>query len=448
MNSTFDAIEPSYGSPAAHANIQALTDVFRSGEKSGSQGLGIELEHIIVDGGGQPLPYTADAGTAGADRGECGSGNADGACVQAILETLKAHFPVETRHGDDLLGVARPGAAITIEPSAQLELSAGPFTSLAAARDELVAFETLLADIAQERGARVQTVGYDMARRAGDKILIPKERYEFMNRYLSEVSPYGPCMMRASASTQVSIDYTDEADAMRKLRLASAAAPLLSLITDNAPVFEGAPRTHRMVRTKIWMECDPARCSTAPGVLDPDFSFEKYAEWILRTPAIVRMDADGQARYDTATFSQIFADSPMTRADAQHALSMVFPDARLKSFVEIRPADSMPVRYVAAYAALIKGLFYAKTALDGMDGMLGGVSKAQVDAAKESLMAFGYEGAAFGRKAAELCDGLMELAHDGLSAEERPFLKPLADLVERRTTLADCGGACNPLAGI
>ena len=311
MDSTFDAIPTNSQDSVAQQNKQALIDVFRSGAKPDAQGLGIELEHIIVDGAGQPLPYSPSTGGT-ADEGETS------ACVRDILEALRPHFPIETRHGDDLLGVSRPGAAITIEPSAQLELSAGPFTSLADARDELVAFEKLLAETTQA----VQTVGYDMARRATDKILIPKERYEFMNRYLSEISPYGPCMMRASASTQISIDYTDEADAVRKLRLASAVAPLLSLITDNAPVFEAAPRTHRMVRTKIWMECDPARCSTAPGVLDADFSFEKYADWILRTPAIVKIEANGTVHYDTAPFSQIFADFPMTESDAEWCFPM------------------------------------------------------------------------------------------------------------------------------
>lgn len=434
MDSIFGTSESFAAGSVAEANRQALIDVFRSGAKSDSQGLGIELEHIIVDADGQPLPYSADA--------------KGGACVQDILEALRSDFPQETRHGSDLLGVSRPGAAITIEPSAQLELSAGPFTSLADARDELAAFEELLSGIAQQSGARVQTVGYDMARRATDKILIPKERYEFMNRYLSAVSPYGPCMMRASASTQISIDYTDEADAVRKLRLASAIAPLLSLICDNAPVFEGAPRPHRMVRTKIWMECDPARCSTAPGVLDPGFSFEKYADWILRTPAIVRMDRDGQARFDTAPFSLIYADSPMTASDAEHALSMVFPDARLKSFVEIRPADSMPVRYVLAYAALIKGLFYAPASLSAMDALFGGVTKSQVDAAKESLMENGYDGVAFGRSAAMLCDALTEFAYNGLPEEERGFLAPIEELTDGRTTLADAGGKTQPLEGM
>ena len=441
MDSTFDAIPTNSQDSVAQQNKQALIDVFRSGAKPDAQGLGIELEHIIVDGAGQPLPYSPSTGGT-ADEGETS------ACVRDILEALRPHFPIETRHGDDLLGVSRPGAAITIEPSAQLELSAGPFPSLADARDELVAFEKLLAETTQARNASVQTVGYDMARRATDKILIPKERYEFMNRYLSEISPYGPCMMRASASTQISIDYTDEADAVRKLRLASAVAPLLSLITDNAPVFEAAPRTHRMVRTKIWMECDPARCSTAPGVLDADFSFEKYADWILRTPAIVKIEANGTVHYDTAPFSQIFADFPMTESDAEHALSMVFPDARLKSFVEIRPADSMPVPYVLAYAALIKGLFYSAASLDEMDGIFGGVTKAQVDEAKESFMAHGYEGKAFGCDAAQLCDKLIESAFAGLPANERRFLEPLGRLVERRITLADQGGAIQPLTGM
>ena len=123
-------------------------------------------------------------------------------------------------------------------------------------------------------------------------------------------------------------------------------------------MFEGSRRPHALMRTEIWKYCDPDRCNSVPGIFDEGFGFEDYAAYLLDVPAIVALDDDGEARYDTRTFGEIFARRAMTDDEVFHAMSMVFPDVRLKSYVEIRPADSMPIPYVLAYAALIKGLFY------------------------------------------------------------------------------------------
>ena len=129
----------------------------------------------------------------------------------------------------------------------------------------------------------------------------------------------------------------------------------------------------------------------------------------------------------------------MTRANVEHALSMFFNDVRLKTYIEIRPADSMPVPYVIAYAALIKGLFYCEASLDALDRLFAGVTAADIEAAKASLMEHGYRGSAYGRPMADLADELMRLGEAGLEeldATEVPFLAPLGELVAARETLA------------
>lgn len=247
-------------------------------------------------------------------------------------------------------------------------------------------------------------------------------------------------MMRGSASTQISIDYSDEADCVLKARIASLLAPLFALMCDNSPIFEGAHRPHPLMRTEIWRHCDPDRCNTIPGLFDAGFGFDAYADYILDVPAIVAPDGEGEIRYDTRTFGEIYAEVPMTRSDAEHALSMVFPDVRLKSYVEIRPADSMPVTFVLAYATLIKGLFYCEDSLCALAESYRGLRTEDVEDAKSALMQHGYHACVYERDAALLCDELLELASGGLlkiAPHERGYLKPLADLVAQRVTLAD-----------
>lgn len=408
--------------PARESNIDAIVAYFESGIKpSGSPGeLGIELEHTIVHDDLSPVSYSGEHG------------------VAWVLEELRAEYPHATTdlHGD-LLGVARPGEAVTIEPAAQLELSAGPFADLASAREAFEAFERQLERILTPVGERVLTIGYHPTAAARDLELIPKRRYQFMNLYLGEKDTCGPCMMRGSASTQVSIDYTSTADCLRKLRLAFALVPVLSLITDNAPRFEGAKRTHKLVRTAIWQHVDNDRCGLVPGVLDPDFDLRRYAAYILDAPAILVPCRKEQWCYSDRTFGDIYAERTMTRAEVEHAVSMFFTDVRLKTYVEIRPADAMPIPYVIAYAALIKGLFYDTASLDALDALFACVRAADLEAAKGDLMRKGYDAEVYGKPADVLCDEVLAIAKRGLDEEDRTLLAPLAQLIERRTTLAD-----------
>ena len=409
-------VSPASLQPAREQNIQALVDYFQGGCKPGARKLGVEVEHILVDAAGRPLTYSQPHG------------------VADVLRTLSAKYPKVTMHGDDILGVAKSWMNVTIEPAAQLELSAGPFDDFERMQEAFQEFEDDVAEALVPVGGRVLTIGYDPVMRAVDKELIPKARYEFMNSYLSAISPFGPRMMRGSASTQVSIDFESEQDACVKMRVASILAPVLALICDNTPVFEGEPSPHPLMRTEVWRYLDPDRCNTAPDVLEPDYSFRDYAEYILDVPAIVAPDGGDEMRYDTRTFGEIYADTPMQLSDVEHALSMVWPDARLKYYVEIRPADSLPIAETVAYAALIKGIFYSD-ALQQLNERFADVRTPDVEAAKDSLMANGYDGETYGVPVAQLADDLIALANAGLPEDERHWLEPLAKLVAARTTM-------------
>ena len=406
--------------PARESNIQAIVSYFEGGIKPEATSIGVELEHTLIHQDGSPVSY----------RGEHG--------VEWVLQQLEGSFDQATRdNSGDLLGLSRPKENITLEPAAQLELSAGPFFDMKAIYEHLSEFEAELDAILNPVGIKAETIGYHPTTSVVYLELIPKRRYEFMNKYLGSISKYGICMMRGSGSTQVSIDYTSVEDALTKMRLASALTPILSLITDNAPVFEGAPRPHPMMRTEIWRYCDPDRCGTVPGLMEPDFTLRDYAEYILDTPAILYpCESDGWCP-SNLTFGELYADTPMDVSDVEHALSMFFTDARMKTYVEIRPADALPIPYATAYVALIKGLFYSEENIEQLKRMLSDVTEEDIDAAKSSLMARGYHGTVYGRPVSEYADELISLAAVGLPEDERAYLEPLATLVASRVTLAD-----------
>ena len=402
-------------------NVQAIADYFRSGIKpEGTIGkLGVEIEHIVVGEHSCAVSYSEDFG------------------IQWILEQLASEFPDKTfGDGEALIGLAGGNQAFSLEPAGQLELSAGPYEYAAELRDDYERFQKKLDSLAAGHDRRAIAIGYHPTSKAAELELIPKSRYRFMDAHFAKIGSFGRCMMRGSAATQVSVDYYSEQDCLRKLRLASGMAPLLALICDNSPVFEGAPRTHHMVRTEIWQKCDPARCGTVSGCMNADFTLEDYAEYVLRTPAIFGYDESGNAFATEKSFDELFADRPMTQSDVEHALSLFFNDARLKTYLEIRPADSMPIPFVAAYATMLKGLFYYNESLDALDELLEGVSESDIAQAKEALMADGYDATVYGRPAAELADALLDIARTATPPGEGLFLNPLVQLITARRTLA------------
>jgi glutamate--cysteine ligase len=412
--------------PARDANIAAIVNYFKSGIKQpgSAPALGVELEHTLLYKDGRPLSYNDEYGQ------------------KWILEQLKDTFPHEIiDESGALIGLLgegdTSGASVTLEPAAQLELSAGPFTDLHVALDTFKKFQQKVSGIVESHGIELLTPGYHPTRRAIDLEMIPKRRYDIMNEYLGAISYYGICMMRGSASAQVSIDYYSVEDCLRKLRLANACVPLFSLICDNSPVFEGELRPHRMMRTVCWRYCDPDRCETVPNVMDADFTLETYAQYMLDTPAMVQIE-DGHAIMSSRTNGDIFADTPMTKTDIDHIAATFFNDVRLKTYIEIRPADAMPAEYAIAYAALIKGLFYNEDSLDAMDALFGeGIDAHDIAIAKDTLMQRGYNASVYGKPVTEIIDALLGIALSGLDEANRDLAQPIASLIEHRITLAD-----------
>jgi glutamate--cysteine ligase len=409
--------------PAWGVNVNSIVNYYLSGIKSweAEPAVGIELEHTLLHKDGRPLAYSEDRGQA---------------WLLQKLKTKQFSDEILDPESGALIGLLGPNASVTLEPAAQLELSAGPFTSLQEALDVFDNFEDKVSKRMARYDVELLTPGYHPTRRAIDLELIPKRRYDYMNEYLGAISMFGICMMRGSASTQVSIDYYSESDCLRKMRLANAMAPIFALICDNTPVFEGAPRTHKMMRTEIWQHCDPDRCNTVPGCMSRAFTLRDYAAYILNAPAIIDISS-GEAQLSERTFGEIYKDKIMTRADVDHALSMFFNDVRLKTYIEIRPADAMPADCAVAYAALIKGLFYDEGNLRALEEMFKNVRESDIDDAKAALMSDGYDGSVYGHPVTEYADEMIALANAALSKEERHFLKPLAKLVAHRVTLAD-----------
>ncbi len=402
------------------ANRESLVEYFMAGCKP-TRMLGFELEHILLHTeDDSPVTYTEAGG------------------VHDVLERLAPNYRETTFDDGHIVGLSRCREAITIEPAGQLEISAGPYETVAETEKAYLSFRSLLDPILDEFGIYAPLVGYNPSAKAGDLQLVPKRRYECMTEFLGAQSYSALCMMRATASLQISVDYRDEEDAMRKLRIAQKLTPILALICDNVAIFEEQPVQGFLARTGVWLGMWQDRVGTIPGSLDPVYGFAEYADYIMTRQAILSPDANeaGGWRYEPErTFDEIYADRTMSQSELEHALSMVWPDARCKNFIEIRPADAIQPVYAFAYTALVKALFYSNEALHALDEELAFVGEADVVAAKRALMRDGYTAEVYKKPATFWTDLLMEQAMQYASSEDQAYLQPLASLVEKRRTI-------------
>lgn len=410
-------------SETENENIQQFVNYFRQGcKKKAATEYGMELESFVVKRQEQSaVGYYGERG------------------MEALLWRLLAHFPEKELTDGHISGLSCPDYAISIEPAAQLEISMVPQKGLCEMEKVYWEFERILQPVLTEWDYELVQSGYCRKEKAEELPLIPKKRYEYMDAYFEKIGRYGRCMMRGTASVQGAVDYSSEEDFVRTYRAAVALGPLLALATDNAPVWEGKPWKKHMVRTYIWEQVDRERCGVVPGTFQEGFGFRAYSEYLYRMPLIL---LDG-AYVGRESLQTLCRDKRMPEAWMEHAMSMVFPDVRLKQYMEIRVADSMPAEYALSYMALLKGLFENRDELYELYKRLekytqfGYMTEEEVRMGKKQLIEYGYHGDIYGRPAGYWLDAMMELAQSCLPEKERMYLERLHALVRERKSVRD-----------
>ena len=370
--------------------------------------LGVEVEHFILDAESRAaVPYSGQRG------------------VRQILTWLMKSYPeAEILPDDDFFGFRTPEFNITLEPAAQFEISIAPMESVRQIGEVYQGFSDNLNAVLAEYGYVLRNVGCQPVSRVAELEMIPKRRYDLMNAHFQSFGTGGMEMMRGTASLQISIDYRSEADFRRKIQAACYYAPVLKLLCDHSPYFQGEPLLTRLKRTDIWRRTDPARCGILPKVFSESYGFGDYAEFLGAMPPIFLKQGEQLLPTGFRTVAELFAGREMIEAEITHILSMAFPDVRLKQFLEIRFADSVPLPFMLAYCALIKGLLYSEEDLEYAQVQIAdkGISEDLVREAEDALMERGWGAAVYVRPAKEQAETLLALARRGLPETEQAYL--------------------------
>lgn len=400
-------------------NKKILTEYFQSGCKKGQeQKLGLEVEHFIVfKDTKESVPYSGDYG------------------IQSVLEELLPYYEYGFYENNRLLGMESKEYTITLEPAAQLEISISPQGKIRKIQEIYQQFLDTLEPILERREMELVTVGYQPKSRIAELELIPKKRYDFMNAYFQNTGTQGTHMMRGTASAQVSIDYTSEEDFIRKIRATYILMPAIKFLTDCTPVYEGRKYEKRMARTMIWKHVDEQRCGIVPELFSEKFGFEKYADFLMKIPLIFRYEEGVPVFTGEKTVQQLWKDTFLEKEDIEHVLSMVFPDVRLKKYLEIRGADSMPLPYVLAYVTWIKSVFFHEDVLDQILNQK--VTEKMILQSEESLTNYGYEGVIYGKNAQEYLQEMITIGKNHLEKEEQDYLLPLEKCIQEKRSLKE-----------
>lgn len=387
-------------------NLDLLEEYFKKSckKESDSFRLGVEIEHFLMD---RTTHRSAQF------LGEHG--------VEQLLYRLAPLF--EGTHYQDgyLTELDCPDYTITLEPSCQFEISIMPAEKLQTIETIYAQFREKIDPVLDEFGLELINTGYNPYEKNEDMVLIPKKRYALMDRYFHEIGTKGRHMMRSTASTQVSIDYYSEDDFREKFRSVYILGPLLALYADNCPVYDGEKNEIFIRRQKIWRDVDAKRVNVFDYMDFCNFGFRDYANFVYNTPLIVA-DPNGEPYYTTQTAKEVYADKALTEADIRHILSMVFPMARLKNYIEIRCADSLPIKESLSLTALIKGLYIKPEKLYNLINDFELHTAQDTITAEDEVMVHGEDATVYGMRAGDVLQKMRDIAYENLEQEERTYL--------------------------
>jgi glutamate--cysteine ligase len=235
-------------------------------------------------------------------------------------------------------------------------------------------------------------------------------------------------MMKGTAATQVSIDYTDEKDYAKKIRVINALSPVLYAMFENAYIFEGKPTENHCTRALIWKNCDDDRTGIVPGSLKDNFKYTDYVNYILNRPPIFTIRDGKIIRTFEKKVIEVVDENNLTQEEIMHLMSMFFPDVRTKTYIELRMMDSVPFEFALGAVALIKGLFYNKKNLDFLYEKVKEIDEKEVNLGKEEIIKNGLFSFYSNHKMIDIAKHLLNIAHDGLENDEKNYLVPLNNL--------------------
>lgn len=401
--------------------IERVVDYIKAGEKERKDfTIGVEMEHFVVEKDDlHTVSYYGERG------------------VGETLEELTHDGFKAYKEGEYVLGLEKDKITVSTEPGSQFEIAIESKCCVRKLEKEYINFFKMFLPILDEKNQMLVPLGYHPNMKIDDIKILPKERYGHMYRYFKTNGTMSHNMMKGTSSLQVTVDFENEDDFKKKYRVLNALSPVMYAMFDNAYIFEKEPLEEYNIRQKIWENTDPDRSGVFEISMDKDMSYKKYAEKILNTP-IIFDEIDKETVY---TGGKLFKDifDPEKDGDEKifHALSIVFPDIRVKRYIEIRMMDAVKYPLNFSCVALVKGLIYYDKNLDKLNEMFKDIEFEDIQKAKIETKKKGLQGEYKGEKIVNIAKKIVDMAEEVLEDEEKPYLEPLKNLMKEEKSPRD-----------
>ena len=378
-----------------------------------------------------PVPYGGDKG------------------IRALLEGMRKRLGWDgIEDGGNLIGLYDPngGGAISLEPGGQFELSGAPLDDAHATADELDRHLTVARSVAEPLGIGFLALGMSPEWSLAETPIMPKHRYAIMARYMPKVGTRGLDMMFRTATVQVNLDFMSEKDMVAKMRVGLALQPAITALFANSPFTDRKLNGLLSARSEIWRHTDAARTGMLSFVFEPGMGFERYVDYALDVPLYFLKRGENYQDVAGASFRDLLAgrlkEAPGERAtiaDWANHLSTIFPEVRLKRYLEMRGADVGPPERIVALAALMAGLYYNPDALGSAEALIEGWSAEDRQKLRDDAPLLGLAAEVRGRDLRSVALDMLAISRSGLkrrarlnarSEDETIWLRPLEAIAE------------------
>jgi glutamate--cysteine ligase len=344
-------------SPLITSRADLIEAMSRGGKPMSEWRVGTEHEkHVYRKDPLRPVPYESDEG------------------IAALLEGIRRRTGWQYFYDrDNPIGLRNltPVGGISLEPGGQFELSGAPHETIDAAAAELRSHLEDCRAVGGPLNIHFLGLGVTPLWSVAELRRMPKSRYGIMTPYMDKVGTLGTSMMYRSATVQANLDFADEADMVKKLRVSLALQPIVTALFANSPFVDGKPAGYLSFRSHIWLHTDRARTGMLPFAFEEDFGFDRYAEhaldvpmyFVIRDKQYINVAGESFRAFLKGELPQLPGEKP-TVQDWENHLSTLFPEVRLKQFLEMRGADMGDEAHINALPALWVGLLYDAAALE------------------------------------------------------------------------------------
>ena len=378
--------------------------------------------------------------------------------IRAMLNgrTRFGWVPVE-EHGN-VIALTRGDGSITLEPAGQLELSGGQVDTIHETCREVTGHLKEVKTVADELQLGFFGMGFQPKWKREEMPWMPKGRYAIMRRYMPLKGNLGLDMMTRTCTVQVNLDFSDEADMVKKFRVALALQPVATALFADSPFTEGKPNGYLSYRSHIWTDTDPDRTGMLDFVFEDGFGFERYTDYLLDVPMYFSyrdgkyIDLAGESfrAFMDGKLPQLPGAVPTLKDWADHTTT-AFPEVRLKKYLEMRGADGGRWSRLCALPAFWVGLLYDSTALDAAWDLVKDFTREERHALrdgvpKRALKLPARVGENRGASVRDLAREALKIAGAGLMRRKRvsgkgvseaSFLEPLIEYVDANQTPAE-----------